>query len=81
MNHHWMTRDYEPTHLLDGRDTVGKIRPASHLLYMRNSLGPQVDRARASRHGLYLAHHAEDIPDGWFGDLLVTGDRLTPINH
>lgn len=33
MSHDWMSRDCDPTHLLDGRKTVGKIHLASRLHY------------------------------------------------
>lgn len=74
-----MNPTHRPTHLLDGRESVGRPRSARHLLDPRQGNHrpyPHIDRNRARTYGLYLVHREAAIPGDYHGDLLVTGDRL-----
>lgn len=69
------------THLLDGHEPVTRPRRADHLLGASDLTPlpyPHIDRARARRHGLYLVHRAAQMDGDYHGDLLVTGDRISP---
>ena len=83
----------DATHLLDNREPVTHVRSARQIereiertdrdaiAQSRSTvLYPQIARATMRAHGLYLVHNIPAGKDDFSGDLLVTGNRLTPLH-